>query len=265
MAAAAGIGRTETDVTYCTVDGVELKMDVYYPEGAASRTPAVVYIHGGGWTSGDKTEGFGRRDIPDLIEAGFTIFSVDYRLAPRYTFPAMIEDVKCAIRSLRAHAEEYRIDPDRIGVWGSSAGGHLTGLLGLTDADAGFDVGQYADQSSRVQAVAIFFGPTDLTVPFPGGYDGARQVFAGFPPELASPITYVTPDDPPVLLVHGDADDLVPLDQSERLYEKLVAAGVEARLVVVKDGPHSLSAPHQSPSRGELTRLLVEFFREHLQ
>ncbi|MER3438639.1 MAG: hypothetical protein C4346_14205, partial [Chloroflexota bacterium] len=113
--------RVWRDVTYCTMDGVALPMDVYAPRDATGATPAVVYVHGGAWVFGDKSEGTGAIMMPALLDAGFTVVAVNYRLAPAFTFPAMIEDVKCAIRSLRAHAAMYGIDPDRIGAWGESA------------------------------------------------------------------------------------------------------------------------------------------------
>lgn len=251
------------DVTYCTMDGVELKMDFYYPEASASPLPVVMYVHGGGWSKGDKSEGAGSTEIPALVEAGFLVVAVNYRLAPEHPFPAMIEDVKCAVRFLRAHADEYRLDPNRIGVWGGSAGGHLVNLLGTTDASAGFDVGEYLEYSSRVQAVVDMFGPADLTVPFEGGYDSAPRVFNGFDPALASPITYVTSDDPPFLILHGDSDKLVPIEQSRSLLAALQAVGVPAELIVVTNAGHSfkpLEGMTISPSRMEIARLVVAFF-----
>jgi acetyl esterase/lipase len=256
----------QRDTTYCTVDGVDLKMDVYHPRANSQPTPLAVYVHGGGWTEGDKTDGTGLADAPALLEAGFTVASLDYRLAPQYKFPAMIEDVKCGIRALRARAADYGIDPDKIGVWGTSAGGHLVSLLGTTDASAGFDVGQYLDQSSRVQAVVDMFGPADLTVEFSGGYHPVQDaVFGGFDPAKASPITYITADDPPFLILQGDIDQTVPLGQSQEFHDRLAAGGIDARLVIVKNGPHGLVSPTESPSRAELTQMIVAFFKQHLQ
>ncbi len=251
------------DVTYCTMDGVELKMDFYYPVSAGSRWPVTMYVHGGGWSKGDKSEGAGSAEIPPLINAGFLVVAANYRLAPEHPFPAMIEDLKCAVRYLRAHADEYNLDPDRIGVWGGSAGGHLANLLGTTDESAGFDVGEYLEYSSRVQAVVDMFGPADLTVPFEGGYDGASRVFNGFDAALASPVTYVTSDDPPFLMLHGDSDKLVPIEQSQILLAALRAVGVTAELVVVTNAGHSfkpLEGMTIRPSRMEIARLVVAFF-----
>src|SRR5258708_29883266 len=148
----------------------------------------------------------------------------------------MIEDVKCAVRFLRAQAGTYHIDPKEIGVWGGSAGGHLVSLLGVTDQRAVFEVGKYSDQTSRVQAVVDLFGPADLTVFFSDAYlqQLRESVFGSFDLAKASPVTYITADDPPFLIMQGDADKTVPFSQSQEFYNKLVAAGVSAKLIVVK-------------------------------
>ena len=199
-------------------------MDIRYPRSTDGRWPVAMYVHGGGWTGGDEKGGTGAEDISGLQKAGFLVVSVNYRLAPEYKFPAMIEDVKCAVRFLRARAAEYNLDPDHIGAWGSSAGGHLVALLGLADESAGWDVDEYLEYSSRVQAVVDMFGPADLTVPFSGGYDNLKDtVFGGFDAALASPVTYATPGDPPFLILHGDKDELVPITQSETLLARLQA------------------------------------------
>jgi acetyl esterase/lipase len=261
------LGTVEKDTTYCTVDGVELKMDVYYPSQNNGRFPVTMYVHGGGWSSGDKAQGAGAIEIPELQKAGFLVVSVNYRLAPEYVFPAMIEDVKCAVRSLRAHAEEYNLDPNRIGVWGGSAGGHLVALLGTSDESAGLDVGEYLEYSSRVQAVVDMFGPADLTVQFNGGYESARRVFGDFDAALASPVTYVTADDPPFLMLHGEKDALVPIEQSEILLAALQSVGVPAELVPVVNANHSFKPDggQISPSRKEIAQLVVAFFEETLK
>ena len=260
---------TQADVTYCVMEGVELKMDLYYPSSADGPLPVTVYVHGGGWTKGDKRDGAGALEIPALQEAGFLVAAVNYRLAPQYRFPAMIEDIKCAIRSLRAHAGEYNLDPNRIGAWGGSAGGHLVSLLGTTDASAGFDVGEYLDYSSRVQAVVSMFGPSDLTVAFEGNPTTKANdvIFGDYDPALASPITYVSADDPPFLFLHGEKDSLVPIEQSQRLMAALQAAGVPAELVPVVNANHSFKPDggQISPSRSEITQEVVRFFDEVLK
>ncbi len=261
------LGAVEKDVTYCTVDGVELKMDVYYPSENNGRFAVTMYVHGGGWSSGDKAQGAGAIEIPELQKAGFLVVSVNYRLAPEYAFPAMIEDVKCAVRSLRAHADEYNLDPNRIGVWGGSAGGHLAALLGTTDESAGFDVGEYLEYSSRVQAVVSMFGPTDLTVSFEGNPIGQSAGFSGADPALTSPVTYASPDDPPFLFLHGEKDALVPIEQSEILLAALQSVGVPAELVPVVNAGHSFKPDggQVSPSRREIAQLVVTFFEERLK
>ena len=258
----------QRDVTYCTVDGVELKMDIYFPKNESGVTPLTIYIHGGGWSRGDKNAKVGMTDVPALLDAGFTVASLNYRLAPEYKFPAMLEDVKCAIRSFRANADQYHIDPDKIGLWCESAGGHLCSMIGLTDKSAGFDVGQYLDQPSRVQVVIDMSGPTDLTVDFsPTFVELEDDVYHGYDMAKASPITYITSDDPPFLILQGDKDFVVPIGsgQAQKLFDGLIAAGVEAQMVIVKNGNHLLDAPDQTPSRAELTQMIVQFFEQHLK
>jgi acetyl esterase/lipase len=264
---------TERDVTYCTLDGVELKMDIYRPQRSAAPTPALLYVHGGGWTGGDKRSGEGIRDIPELLARGYLVAAVNYRLAPRYKFPAMIEDVKCAVRFLRANAERFSINPEKIGAWGGSAGGHLVDLLGTADATAGWDVGQYLEQSSRVQAVVDMYGPTDLTVLFEGANPRLMEQVFGTSDrnsetlQKASPVNWVSSDDPPFLILHGERDPLVPVSQSQIFYEKLRAAGVPATFVIVKNAGHGfapLGGPI-SPSRQELTKMIGDFFDQYLK
>ncbi len=146
--------RIERDVTYCTTDGIVLKMDLYLPSRSTTKpAPVAVNIHGGSWSFGDKTKSENQPEIDELVARGYMVAAVNYRLAPAYKFPAQIEDVKCAIRFLRAHAADYALDPKHIGAFGCSAGGHLAAMLGVTDASDGFERGAYLDQSSRVHAV----------------------------------------------------------------------------------------------------------------
>lgn len=264
-------GSIHTDITYCTMDGVPLKLDLYYPDSLETPAPLVVYIHGGGWTQGSRQGYLEMYYASALRNSGYILASVDYRLAPQYKFPAMIQDVKCAIRHLRAHAQAYGIDPERIGVIGVSAGGHLAALVGASDEGAGFDVGEYPGQSSRVGAVVDLFGPADLTIGYSPAYElMAESVFGTTDPAdpvfaAASPVTYVTPDDPPFLILHGDRDQIVPLSQSQRLYERLIAAGVDAGLVVVQGGRHSLLDEQQSPSPQDLMLITLQFLEENLK
>jgi acetyl esterase/lipase len=259
-------GSVRRNVTYCTAGGVDLKMDVYSPRDPVLATPLVIFIHGGGWSEGDKAGGAYLYDAPALLDAGFTVASLNYRMAPGHPFPAMIEDVKCAVRAFRANAGEYGIDPNRIGVWGTSAGGHLANLLGTTDEGAGFESGEYLDQSSRVQAVLDMYGPADLTVDFSNTFADLREsVFGDFDRAQASPINHVTPDDPPFLILQGDLDLVVPVRQSLMFYERLAAAGVDVQLVVVQGGRHGFDMPGISPSRAEISTMILEFFQARLK
>jgi acetyl esterase/lipase len=241
-------------------------MDLYFPD-AGGPWPVLVYVHGGAWMHGDKSEAamFAR----GMTEQGYLVVSVNYRLYPAGRYPAMIEDVKCAVRSLRANAGEYNLDPNRIGAVGVSAGGHLVALLGASDASAGWDVGEYTDQSSQVQAVVAMAPVTDLTRRFPNAdIELMRQV--GFGEDnivQASPITHVTADDPPFLLIHGDRDELVPVDQSQLMYERLVEANVPAQLVIVRNGRHSMTSPDGSatPTWAEINQVIQDFLAQYLK
>lgn len=257
------------DVTYCTMSGVELKMDAYFPADRSQPVPVVVYVHGGGWAAGDKHGGPGAGYNVALLQDGFAVFTINYRLAPDFLFPAMIQDVKCAIRSIRAHAAEYGIDPNRIGVWGGSAGGHLVALLGTSDQSAGFDVGEYLDYSSRVQAVVDMFGPTDLTIPV-STYEQLQLVQNAFPIDMyavGSPVTYISPDDPPFLILHGDKDKLVPVEQSILFYNQLVAQNVPATLVIVKNAGHGFNPVDGVPDPGpaQVAQTVLAFLVQYLK
>jgi len=270
----AKLGKVDRDVTYGTADGIDLKMDVYYPEFATGAVPSLLYVHGGAWVQGDKREGAGATEIPELRSRGYLVAAVNYRLAPDYKFPAQIEDVKCAVRFLRANAAVYGIDPNRIGAWGGSAGGHLVALLGTTDASSGFEGdGGYADESSRVQAVVDMFGPTDLKALSLGISSRFLSILFGNVSrnsaivKQASPITWISKDDPPFLILHGENDDVVPVSQSETLYDRLTAKGVTATLVIVKNAGHGFipAGGPIDPSRTEITEMVGDFFDLYLK
>lgn len=228
-------GMADYNVTYCTVGAESLKLDVYYPDSGGPWA-GLIYIHGGGWSEGDKS-GVDTR----FTSLGYLVVSLNYRLYPDFRFPAMIADVKCAIRYLRAHARQYHLDPERIALVGHSAGAHLAALAGVADETAGWDSGEYADQSSRVQAVVALAGPYDLSGHFPLWVDELIQNVFGDEQRLpASPISYVSPDDPPFLIIHGDADDVVPVEQAEFFAQALQAAKVSVAVVIVKNGGHGL-------------------------
>jgi acetyl esterase/lipase len=239
-------------------------MDVYFPN-AGGPWPALIYVHGGSWMHGDKSEAgmFAR-----LMNAqGYLVVSVNYRLYPAAQFPAMIQDVKCAVRSLRANAAQYNLDPNRVGAVGLSAGGHLVSLLGTTDESVGWDGGEYLEQSSRVQAVIAMAGVMDLSRKFPNAdIEAMKRVgFGEYNVVEASPISHVTPDDPPFLLIHGDRDEVVPVEQSQLMYNRLVQENVPAQLVVVKNANHSFTAPGgTTPTAGEINRIILDFLAQSL-
>ena len=244
-------------------------MDISMPQDSRRPRPAALYVHGGGWQTGSRGGGgFLDRLRPALLSRGFVVASIDYRLAPRYKWPAQIEDVKCAVRYLRANATVYGVDPNRIGAWGASAGGHLVSLLGTAEASAGFDRGEYAAESSRVEAVVDMYGPADLTSADwgPEATPTIREVFGAAPAAAndvlarASPVTYISAADPPFLILQGDADTTVPPSQSRELAQRLEAAGVSATLVLVRGGPHGLEAQNEQPSADQLVQMTADFF-----
>jgi acetyl esterase/lipase len=241
-------------------------MDVYFPESGGP-WPVLLYVHGGGWMHGDKSEAGMFAQL--MTSQGYLVVSSNYRLYPPANFPAMIQDVKCAVRSLRANAGQYNLDPNRIGAVGVSAGGHLVALLGTTDQSAEWDVGEYLEQSSRVQAVISMAGVMDLSRDFPNA-DIEAMKRVGFGEDNvaeASPITHITPDDPPFLLIHGDRDELVPAEQSQLMYDRLVQANVPAELIIVQNAGHSMISPNGSarPSLAEINQIILDFLARYLK
>jgi acetyl esterase/lipase len=238
------------DLEYVPGGGKSRSLDLYVPEKTPDHPlPLIVWIHGGGWRQGTKTGG----PFFPLLSQGYACASVEYRLTDEAKFPAQIYDCKAAIRYLRSHAKEHGIDGDHIGVWGGSAGGHLVALLGTSGdvKDVEGDEG-VTGVSSRVQAVCDWFGPSDF-LSFHRGPTNIKkdaadspfsQLFGGTLEEKhdlavqASPVTFVSKDDPPFLIMHGDKDPLVPLAQSRELEEMLRKAGVDTKLIVLEGAPH---------------------------
>jgi acetyl esterase/lipase len=258
------------EVVFAKVGDRELKLDVATPAGDGP-FPAVICLHGGGWVGGDRKQM--SQTISTLAGRGYVAVSPDYRLAPQDRFPAAVEDAKAAVRWLRANAKEYRVNPEKIGALGFSAGGHLACLLGVTSAEDGLEgTGGNGEQSSRVQAVVSFFGPTDLTakdewgpvaeqrnlVPFLGG-NRAEKAEAY---RKASPVCYADRKGaPPFLFLHGGADTVVRPEQSKRLAEKLTAAGGAARVILVEGEGHGWRGPALLKSIGQA----VDFLDEQLK
>jgi acetyl esterase/lipase len=268
--------RVISDVEYCTGGGQPLLMDVFIPNHRARYpTPVVVWIHGGGWERGDKN---GNSGAKLLANDGFVTASLFYRLSGEWPFPADIEDCKCAVRFLRANAAKYGIDNQHIGVAGASAGAHLAELVATAHEEAGLEgQGGWPNVSSRVQAATAYYGVSDFTVGAMQFQHRTGQVvvklFRGTEkekPELyrkASPILYVSKDDPPLLLVHGEEDDLVPVDQSTRMAEAYRRVGLPVELIVVKHAGHDFvpvgDAP-VSPSIEKIRQQTVKFFERYL-
>jgi acetyl esterase/lipase len=237
-----GNAAVQRNLVYKRVNGIVLTLDLYRPDGVSGLLPVIVCVHGGHWEAGGKD----RCPAVSLVQDGYAVASINYRLARTAPFPAQIEDCKAAVRWIRANASNYHLDPDRIGVWGYSAGGHLAALLGTSggvpELEGSGDNMQY---SSRVQAVCDVAGPADLAAMTNLGPKRrfAIEALLGGPLEkdkakaiTASPIHYVSKDDPPFLIVHGEGDRVIPVEQSQRLYEELLKAGVNATLKILPVG-----------------------------
>lgn len=253
------------EIAYVANGHARQKLDLYLP-AAGTNLPLIVNIHGGAFRMGSKEQG-----VPvDFLAQGYAVASINYRLSQHAVFPAQIEDCKAAVRWLRAHAAEYRLDPARFASFGSSAGGHLAAMLGTAGDHREFDVGAHLEQSSRMQAVVDYFGPTDFLQMdahrLPNGqvHDGAdspeSQLVGGAIQERkaqtarANPITYITSRTPPFLIVHGDRDPLVPHHQSELLAAALEQAGVPVTFYTVKGAGHG---GFTDPKVPELTRAFL--------
>lgn len=235
----------QTDIEYGNVAGESLKLDAWVPAGSGPFA-AVILVHGGGWTAGDKSGGPKKALIAPMHEplqrAGFAWFSINYRLAPKYRYPACIEDVEMAIRWVKQHAAEYLVDPKRIALSGESAGGHLVALAAVR-----------ADEGTRLAAIVPFYGVFDLaSMATPGaplspnftalfGRTTADESALALLRE-ASALPKVKPGLPPFLLVHGTADTRVPLEQSERFQRKLRDAGVPCELLPIAGGVHGMAS-----------------------
>lgn len=261
--------RVQKDIEFANVDGHSLKLDLYEP--AAGESQLLVWIHGGGWRSGSKPNCL----VSWLTGHGYSVASISYRLTDKATFPAQIYDCKAAVRWLRANAEKFGYSTDRIAVAGSSAGGHLAALMGTSgDAkDLEGTVGGNLDQSSRVDAVVDFYGATDFvlrskTQPSRANKEGSVVYLllgggADQKVELAkaaSAAFHVTKDDPPFLIFHGDKDNKVLLDQSERIVEVYQKAGLPITLHILEGSGHG----GEEFYLGDRRKLIVEFLKLHL-
>jgi acetyl esterase/lipase len=272
------------DVVYGRKYGTALTMDVFTPKSGANGA-AVVWVISGGWFSAH--EAINPAPVEELLKRGYTVFAVVHGSQPRFTIPEIVADMNRAVRFIRYHASEYHIDPDRIGITGGSAGGHLSLMQGTAGDKGKPDARDPIDRtSSRVQAVACFFPPTDFLNYGKSGENAlGRGILSGFKPPFdfheqdpntkvfrsisdearileigrqISPLNHASADDPPTLIVHGDADKLVPIQQAELIIDKLKKEGVDAKLVVKKGGSHGW------PDLLKDMTIIADWFDQHL-
>jgi acetyl esterase/lipase len=268
------------DIRYGDGPGDSNLLDLFMPDPPPSRAlPLIIWVHGGGWSEGSKEP---CRALP-FVNKGYVVASINYRLSEQAVYPAQIQDCKGAIRFLRAHAKAYHIDPDKIGVWGESAGGHLVALLGTTAGSKELEgtAGGNANQSSRVQAVCDWFGPTDLSqfadealaagiIKSTPGPNLIMHLFGGTLQEkkdlvqAANPIAFISKQDkkqiPPFLIMHGDKDKMVPVAQSHLLDDALANVGVEVDFQIIPGAGHGIG--FNTP---KITRTVADFFDKTLK
>jgi acetyl esterase/lipase len=258
------------DIPYAETGNESHTLDIYRKKGDDKVSPLIMFIHGGAWRNGSKSPP--RQLVLQLAKEGYTCASIEYRFTQEAYWPAQLHDCKAAVRFLRANFDKYGIDRENIGVWGTSAGGHLAAMLGLTGTRKDLE-GRLGDsaESSAVQAVVDCYGPTDLQKLVLSRILNDDRRFKGNDPERAlfkdiqspfdvlrnaSPNYFVSPNQPPFLLIHGDEDSTVPLIQSEMLLARLKAAGNDASLIVQKGVGHQLKPEHYPA--------ITAFFRKHL-
>ena len=243
------------DIDYSGAGNPRQMLDLYLPEEREndSPLPVIVFIHGGGWQNGDKSTG-GTKVAPFVATGKYAGASIGYRLSDEAQWPSQIHDCKAALRWIKAHAKEHGLDPERIAVWGTSAGGHLVAMVGVSNGVAELEgtIGEHTDQNAKVKCVLDFFGPAEMLTmgDHPGKFDhnspqSPESKLLGGPVQevpdkakSASPVAHVTPDASPFLIVHGDEDPTVPYAQSVTLEKKLEAAGIPTILITVEGGGH---------------------------
>lgn len=278
------VAPTHQDVAYTPTEGTQ-KLNLYLPAGDGP-FPVVLNIHGGGFKFGDRSmvsAALGQA----LLDAGYAIASVDYRLSGEATFPSAVQDVKAAVRFLRANAAAYKLDPDKIGAFGFSAGGNLASMLGTTGDVAEFDDPALGNEgvSSRVQAVVDWYGPTDFSQmdaqakaqgcgtsdqkhgaadSFESLYLGATVSEASELVQKANPISYITPDDPPFLLQKGDQDCTVPVGQSQLLADALQAAALDVQFDLLPGVGHGDSGTPVFESADNV-QVVIDFLNTKLK
>jgi acetyl esterase/lipase len=258
----------DNDVVYTKVGTTELKLDLARPAEGDGPFPAVLVIHGGGWTAGNKASN--RPALAEFARRGYVAISPQYRFCPKDQFPAQVHDVKAAVRWLRVHKGEYKVDTDHIGAVGFSAGGHLSLMLGVTGPSDGLEGDVSPDApSSRVQAVVNYFGPTDFaandlpaaTLPIVKDFLGGT---AAEKPEVAakaSPLTFISADDAPILTFQGTKDPLVPFSQAEKLTNAMARVGVGGRTELLLGAGHGWAGKEMDRTSSEM----FAFFDYHLK
>lgn len=253
------------NLVYNRIDGKDLKIDLYIPKnkenlqkiGKSTKTPVIVFVHGGGWDSGNENMLDPVRSVPRIVQNGYAVATLNYRLAPKYKFPAPIDDLKQAIEYLKKNGSKYSLDVEKIGLFGASAGAHIASWVGLA-----------SDPSLGLDAVVSIAAPFDLEDP--ELLAKKKTLITNFlgraSAESASPINLISWDDPAFLLVHGDRDEDVPLSQSQKFYDALKNKGVEAELLVVKNGDHSLNSPsgNLEPTQNNIQDKIVKFFNQKI-
>lgn len=258
----------QEDIQYGTGDGIPLYLDLYSGESTQGPAPGVLLFFGGGWSGGRKDQL--RVYAQYFAQHGYVVAAVQYRLRKDGLWPKSVQDVKCAVRWMRAHAAEYGVDPEHIGVMGNSAGAYLALMAGYTAGVPEFEGdGGWPEQSSAVQAVVDIYGPSDFTDPkrrdhslvvhyMNGTYeeDPARY-------EKASPIRYVTENSPPTCVIHGTVDMLVPVEQSDWLVEKLKEKGVPYYYSRINGWPHAMDGV--VAVNNHTKALIVDFFDHYLK
>jgi len=247
--------RITPDVVYGHKEGMALTFDVFRP--ADANGAAILYMVSGGWVSRWNAPETAVRGFAGLLDKGFTVMAIRHGSSPRFKVPEAEADVRLALRYVRLHADDLGINPERLGVYGGSAGGHLSLMLGTVSDDGLAEDNDVLETPSRVAAVVAYYPPVDLR-----DWVGPSERFPAldFAPDLAagiSPILHVTPDDPPTLLIHGDADRLVPVSHSHTMYAALQGAGVESELIIIPGGDHGFT---RAADRAQATAAMVAWF-----
>jgi acetyl esterase/lipase len=254
------------DIPYCN----DQALDIYYPRTAVyEKAPSVIYMHGGGWQINTKSSETNQLAVIDgLRDEGFAVISIDYRKLPEYYFPKPVSDALCSVRFLRANNEALGIDSEKIGIYGFSAGGHLAAMVGLLDSQNEFNEGPYKEQSSRVKAVATLAGIFSFEEAVRYNNElKIRYFMNGADTKVGQPISYVSPDDPPFLLVHGLQDQYVAPEQDQVLSGALKTAGVTHTILHVQNAEHGLGpveAGAPTPSNEQTSKAIRDFLKKKI-